>query len=145
MNKKKLLYVLVVCLEFSHKVLAAAFSDKDCESSEGFKLDAQDEFQVKHAMRKRGRKQTPKVTEAEVSWNPQVMLDNPRCFSVSQATLQFTKITTKEDDNGEMDQESLNNLTWETVSINQRKNVNGMRMKWKVDLIPCFRYYFKVV
>lgn len=140
MNQIAFLCVVFLCIAFTQMVQGVTYSNKDCESSEGFKADVNHEFEVRYGMRKRGRKHTPKVTEAEISWDPQEMLDNPRCYSVSEATLHYAKTLV---DEVEPSVEELDNLIWETVSFEERKN-SGKRMKWSVDVIPCFRYYFKV-
>ena len=121
--------------------LPIALSKQDCSTSDGFKTDAQSEFEVKHVVKKRGRKEMVKVNEAEIIWNPQEMLDIPLCYDLSKAELQYSIKTNDVTTNAEDDDDST--IDWSTINITSKKDF-GKKIKWIVKVVPCFKYDFRV-
>ena len=121
--------------------LPIVLSKQDCSTSDGFKTDAQFEFEVKHVVKKRGMKELVKVNEAEIIWNPQEMLDIPLCYDLSKAELQYSLKTNVVSTNAEDDDESI--INWLPIKPKFKKDF-GKKIKWIVKVVPCFKYHFRV-
>ena len=132
----KFLTLIGLCTSF----LPFALSKQDCSTSEGFKGNAQSVFEVKHVVKKRGRKEMVKVNEAEIIWNPQEMLDIPLCYDLSKAELQYSIKTNDDSTNADEDESPIN---WSTINITSKKDF-GKKIKWIVTVVPCFEYDFRV-
>ena len=57
-----------------------------CEQLKGFIEGKESEFKVKHQDRRRSS-----FTDAEVEWNPQAMLDYPRCYNLTNVDLRYAE------------------------------------------------------
>ena len=69
---------------------AAVAQDDDC--STGFKQGAETFVQVQYRTKNRKGVAKQIVTQAEVLWQPQVMLANPSCYDLTQTTLMYKAV-----------------------------------------------------
>lgn len=98
------------------------------ECGVGFKQGAEKFVQVQYSTKNRKGAAKQIVTEAEVLWQPQEMLEDPKCYDLTKTSLFYKPQTTD---------------SWEEVEEKQRPS--GMFLKWKVDgLKPCLQYQFQI-
>ena len=125
--------------------LPCAFS-QSCEQRNGFKDGEQSEFRVEYHETKRGGKRQVSYTHAMVKWDPNAMLtDNIGCYDLQNVLLQYSI-----DSNSSMDNEdskaSSNGAqrNWTTAG-NETYKRNKWWREWKVKVVPCLKYDFKIV
>ena len=144
--------VVTICVVFTPMTLG-----NKCDSSQGFKIDSNTNFQVKYGrIRKGSRATAEKVTEAHISWDPQETLDNPNCYDIANAELQYNRhkvpdgledqITAEGSGSGDIEGSGsgdVNEQDWTSISSDKKKN-SGKRVKWIINIVPCFKYDFRV-
>ena len=116
-----------------------------CDQSTGFKPGDQSEFQVKYHKKRHGQKRTISYKEAEVVWDAQAMLDNPTCYDLSNAILQYSRNPNNPMIQGNSNADNgMANRTWVTASKDKSRPSSVKLQKWIVEVAPCFQYDFKI-
>ena len=117
-----------------------AFS-QNCDQRNGFIEGEQSEFKVKHENRRRST-----FTDAEVEWDPQAMLDNPRCYNLTNVVLRYAEHNDSQMGNSDLN--TINNgdkRNWITAGRETYKSTNVRRPKWVVKVAPCLKYDFQIL
>lgn len=86
-SRLSLLAIVVVVV---HSQIVSS-QDDDCNS--GFKQGAEAFVQVQYRSKNRKGSIKQIVTEAEVLWQPQDMLANPKCYDLQQTTLMYKPVS----------------------------------------------------
>jgi len=101
----------------------------DCSQNQGFKQGAEQYIQADYQTRFRRRKTEVEYTKIEVKWQPTMAVQNPDCYDLTAAELQFKPVGSAAP--YQMAKES--------------PVTEGQYSKWTIPAKPCLQYQFQIM